>query len=65
MKESVLIVGVGQGLSTSLASLCFAKGLIVVLGARNVEKLEDFKNEFNAETYKLDSSDIESVYSFF
>ena len=38
MKESVLIVGVGQGLSTSLARLCFSKGMKVVLAARNVEK---------------------------
>ena len=45
MKESVLIVGVGQGLSTSLARLCFSKGMKVVLAARNVEKLEDLKKE--------------------
>ena len=61
MQESVLIVGVGQGLSASLARLCFSKGMKVVLAARNVEKLEDLKKEVNAETYKCDSSDIESV----
>ena len=65
MKESVLIVGVGQGLSTSLARLCFSKGMKVVLAARNVEKLEDLKKEVNAETYKCDSSDIESVKNLF
>ena len=65
MKESVLIVGAGQGLSTSLARLCFSKGMKVVLAARNVEKLEDLKKEVNAETYKCDSSDIESVKNLF
>ena len=65
MKESVLIVGVGQGLSTSLARLCFSKEMKVVLAARNVEKLEDLKKEVNAETYKCDSSDIESVKNLF
>ena len=65
MKESVLIIGVGQGLSTSLARLCFSKGMKVVLAARNVEKLEDLKKEVNAETYKCDSSDIESVNNLF
>ena len=61
MNDAVLIVGVGQGLSTSLAKLCFSKGMKVVLAARNIEKLEDLKKEINAETYKCDSSDIESV----
>ena len=65
MKESVLIVGVGQGLSTSLARLCFSKGMKVVLAARNVEKLLDLKKEVSAETYKCDSSDIESVKNLF
>ena len=65
MKESVLIVGVGQGLSTSLARLCFSKGMKVALAARNVEKLENLKKEINAETYKCDSSDIESVKNLF
>ena len=65
MKESVLIVGVGEGLSTSLARLCFSKGMKVALAARNVEKLEDLKKEVNAETYKCDSRDIESVKNLF
>ena len=43
MSESVLIVGVGSGLSTSLARLCASKKMKVVLAARNVEKLEDLK----------------------
>ena len=47
MDESVLIVGVGSGLSASLARLCFSKGMKVVLAARNIEKLEDLKKEVN------------------
>ena len=65
MSESVLIVGVGSGLSASLARLCASKGMKVVLAARNIEKLEDLKKEVNAETYKCDSTDIESVKNLF
>ena len=65
MSESVLIVGVGSGLSTSLAKLCASKGMKVVLAARNIEKLEDLKKEVSAETYKCDSTDIESVKNLF
>ena len=65
MDESVLIVGAGSGLSASLARLCSSKGMKVVLAARNVEKLEDLKKEVKAETYKCDSSDIESVRNLF
>ena len=65
MSESVLIVGVGSGLSASLARLCASKGMKVVLAARNIEKLEDLKKEVNAEAYKCDSTDIESVKNLF
>ena len=65
MGESVLIVGVGSGLSASLAKLCASKGMKVVLAARNIEKLEDLKKEVSAETYKCDSTDIESVKNLF
>ena len=40
MDESVLIVGVGSGLSASLARLCFSKGMKVVLAARNIENVK-------------------------
>ena len=65
MDESVLIVGAGSGLSASLARLCASKEMKVVLAARNIEKLEDLKKEINAETYKCDSTDIESVKNLF
>ena len=65
MNESVLIVGVGSGLSASLARLCASKDMKVILAARNIDKLQDLKEEINAQTYKCDSSDIESVSNLF
>ena len=65
MNESVLIVGVGSGLSASLARLCASKNMNIVLAARNIDKLHDLKEEINAQTYKCDSSDIESVSNLF
>ena len=65
MKESVLIVGVGSGLSAALARLCASKDMNVVLSARNIDKLKDLKEEINAQTIKCDSSDIESVSNLF
>ena len=65
MNESVLIVGVGSGLSASLARLCASKDMKVVLAARNIDKLQDLKKEINAQTYKCDSSNIKSVLNLF
>ena len=65
MNESVLIVGVGLGLSASLARLCSSKNMKVVLAARNIEKLQSLKEEINAQTFKCDSNDIESVSNLF
>ena len=65
MNDSVLIVGVGPGLSASLARLCASKSMKIVLAARNIEKLEDLINETNADAYVCDSSNIESVENLF
>ena len=65
MNESVLIVGVGSGLSASLSRLCTSKDMKVTLAARNIDKLLNLKEEINAQTYKCDSSDIESVSNLF
>ena len=65
MNESVLIVGAGPGLGTSLARLCASKEMKVVLASRNIKKLNDLKKEINAETYSCDSSDIKSVSNLF
>ena len=65
MNESVLIVGAGPGLSTSLARLCAFKEMKVVLASRNIKKLNDLKKEINADTYSCDSSDIKSISNLF
>ena len=65
MNESVLIIGVGTGLSASLARLCASKKMTVVLAARNTDKLQGLKEEINATTYQCDASNIESVSSLF
>ena len=65
MNDSVLIVGVGSGLSASLARLCASKNMKIVLAARNIEKLEDLINETNADAYACDSSNIENVENLF
>ena len=65
MNESVLIIGVGSGLSASLARLCASKNMTVVLAARKIDKLKDLKEETNATALKCDASNIESVSSLF
>jgi short-subunit dehydrogenase len=65
MNESVLIVGTGPGLSTSLARLCSSEGLKVVLASRNVEKLNDLKKEIKAKTFICDASNVKDVSNLF
>ena len=65
MTESVLIVGVGSGLSASLARLCYKKNMTVVLATRNINKLKELKEETKATTYQCDSTNIESVSNLF
>ena len=65
MSETVLIVGVGLGLSASLARLCNSNDMKVVLAARNIKKLISLSEEINAETISCDAGDIKSVNSLF
>ena len=65
MTESVLSVGVGSGLSASLARLCSKKNMVVNLAARNIDKLKALKEETNANTYQCDSTNKESVSNLF
>mgnify|MGYP001158917204 CR=1 FL=1 len=65
MTEIVLIVGVGPGLSSSIARLCASKNMKVILASRDIEKLDDLKKEINASTIACDSSNIKSVQKLF
>ena len=65
MSESVLIVGTGPGLSSSLARLCASKSMKVVLASRNFEKLKDLKKEIEAETFVCDASNLKDVSNLF
>ena len=65
MSESVLIVGTGPGLGSSLARLCASKGMKVILASRNFEKLKDLKKEIKAETFVCDVSNVKDVSNLF
>ena len=65
MSEKVIIVGVGQGLSASLARLFHKEGMQVVLAARDVRKLELLANESNAKAIECDASNIDDVEELF
>lgn len=65
MSEKVIIVGVGQGLSASLARLFHKEGMQVVLAARDVRKLKLLANESNAKAIECDASNIDDVEELF
>ena len=65
MNRSVLIVGAGSGLSSSLALQCANLGMDVALAARNIEKLEDLGAQTRASLHKCDASKIEDVHRLF
>ena len=65
MSELVLIVGVGPGLSSSIARLCASRKMKVILAARDLEKLENLKKEIDAITISCDASDVKSVQNLF
>ena len=65
MTKSVLIVGAGLGLSSSLAKCCANQGMKVALAARNLDKLEAIARETNAELYQCDASSVDDVAELF
>ena len=65
MSEVVLIVGVGPGLSSSIARLCVSRKMKVILAARDIKKLENLKKEIDAITISCDAKDIKSVQNLF
>ena len=57
MEGSVLIVGVGLGLSASLARLFYSEKKTICLASRNTNKLAALKEETNAYVFNCDASD--------
>ena len=65
MSKSILIVGAGFGLSASIARLFSKNDMKVILASRNINKLNELKDEINAITIKCDSSNIDDVNELF
>ena len=64
--EIVLIVGVGDGLSASLARLFASEGMSVALAARKIDKLAPLCAETRARAYPCDAtkrSDVEALFA--
>ncbi len=63
--DKVLIVGVGPGLSASLARLAAKQGAAVALAARKTEKLAALAGETKARVYACDAADPGDVERLF
>jgi NAD(P)-dependent dehydrogenase (short-subunit alcohol dehydrogenase family) len=63
--DTVLIVGVGPGLSASLARLAAKQGMAVALAARKTEKLADLARETKARVYACDAAEPAEVERLF
>lgn len=64
-KQTALIVGVGTGLSASLARLLAREGMQVSLGARNSGKLAELSRETGARAFTCDATRPEDVDRLF
>ena len=66
LKDSVsLIVGVGDGLSASIARALHSAGARVALAARNITKLDGLARATSAETFACDASRRDDVARLF
>jgi len=63
--DSVLIVGVGPGLSASLARLAAREGMQVALAARKTDKLAALAKETKARVYACDAGEPAEVERLF
>ncbi len=63
MSDACLIVGVGDGLSASLARLFAAEGYALYLVARNIEKLETLAQYTGARLFEADATDVDAIRS--
>ena len=64
-KPVALVVGVGDGLSASIARLLYTEGYQLVLSARNGAKLQQLAAEADGKVIECDASVPESVKSVF
>jgi NAD(P)-dependent dehydrogenase (short-subunit alcohol dehydrogenase family) len=64
-REKALIVGVGGGLSASLARLFHKEGMAVALASRNPDRLSVLEAETGARAYGCDAQDPASVDALF
>src|SRR5882672_10499520 len=64
-REVALIVGVGKGLSASLARLCAKEGMAVALAARDAGKLGPLAAETGAKTYACEAGEAGQVERLF
>ena len=63
--DVALIVGVGSGLSASLARLFAQEGMQVALAARKLEKLQPLVDEIKARAFYCDASEPNDVAKLF
>jgi NAD(P)-dependent dehydrogenase (short-subunit alcohol dehydrogenase family) len=63
--DKILIVGVGPGLSASLARVAAKQGMQVSLAARKVEKLDALAKETKARAYACDAAEPAEVERLF
>jgi NAD(P)-dependent dehydrogenase (short-subunit alcohol dehydrogenase family) len=64
-KPIAVIVGVGSGLSASLARLLASEGYDLVLGARDAAKLSDLVAETGARVESVDATDTGAIAALF
>ena len=60
-KPSALIIGVGEGLSASLARLFAAEGYDTHMVARNTDKLENLRHETGGTLFRADATDADAI----
>ncbi len=65
VQETALIVGVGDGLSASLARLFHSEGMRVALASRNTDKLAELQKATDATVMACDAADPASVATLF
>lgn len=64
-KPLALIVGVGDGLSASLARLLYSQGYQIALAARDIDKLSSLAEETEAATFLCDAASVVDVTAMF